>query len=700
MAGLAGAIVTRLETVAYQPCNTVPPLVCASTQASTFVRVGFKESLDGSPTTTVASPWTVVAANTQPTQTNTGLNNCGGGVCAPLKQPLYITTQIVRALVVEELELVASDIPYGAILLSLEATGSHDVPILADPTQLDASITCAGAVAPLSAKGVCFEDAPPISEAVIGSQLGAYPDQVMTDAAKWLPTSQRGLCSGVICYSCPAGGGFPSDSTLYTAYPFGPPCSLYRISSPSAQANYEIDVSMQLTTASGAATNASIFFTSLSNFGTGGQLPSVQNTSFSQVSRGWFESLSVSAGDKARLTSLTGRLEGGMIMVCNADGSSAKLDQGFFYPWDTTISNNVPTATGLGGTQSWAFIDPDLAVTLTGTDCGKSGQATNLAPRLSQLNLTNACSLGLPQRGFCVPGYLNDPNSTSTSLTPALIISQINQYAEQVLSDDTTPPPRFLPPLWNPQQPQYYLRVLPNGSYQLVYQQQNFDEFDVEGTFVVQISNDVVQYSNVTQGVTVSFQNTICSYWTTQAVGALQFQVCNVGNSTTDTTFYLQLLGCSDTILFTNESTKMPPLTIPFFYLAPGQCAYSPSIDIATTFQPGNYVNFVPNTPIPIIGTCQYIITDSSNQTALVGSFDTPATQVCIAVEYPLRRVVGVENQECGFFSDQCDEDIEWWIWGVVFFAIILVIIAIGVIGLIVTKALQKTVAKSQPQVT
>ncbi len=672
--GLAHADILNIETVSYQRCNTKPPLRCDSTASSTLVRVQFTEALDGSPTTSFVGNWTLVAANTVKSNVNSGMNSCSADACQPLITPLFLNTTIVRELIAYDLELVASGIPYGYILLSQTANGQN-VSQLQNPNQLDANITCSGAAAPLSAKNVCSAGAPPITPSLVAEKMGAYPDTAFVNLLRWLPNSQRKQCNGVICYACPSGQ--PKLSTLFRTYGFGGTCQLFKISATSQQANFELDVFANLTTVSGQNLGAGLYFSSLMNFGSGGQLPDVQRTSFTRLARGWFEGLSVSAGDKTRLTSVSATIEGGYIMVCNADQSDVPLDQGFFNPYNSSKNNWVPTANGLGGNQSWFYLSANDVVALRGSYCGKLGYVSNLAPQLSKYNLTNACITGNVQAGLCVPGYSNNPNATnSTSLTPALIISRLNEYALAAAADPSTPVPAFLPPLWNPVNPPYYLRVLPNN-YQLVYQPQSFDPIQVTGTYVMQFSNDVVIYGNQTKRVSVNYANTICTYWTARKTGALQFQVCNYGNDTSDTTFFLQVLRCTSDVVFTNSSMPSPPFTISLYNLQPGSCVYTPSIDIKSYSQPGNYTDFVPNTQIPLIGKCQFLVFDSSNSTTLVGSVSAPASLPCIARENPLRNVTAIPEATCNFWGDPCsDDDILVWISIAALLAGTLVIIA------------------------
>ena len=659
--------VTSIKTTAYEPCNTVPPLRCDSSQSSTFVEVSFTESVSGLPVASFSKSWTLVAANTVPDRSNGGLDTCTASACTPLSVPLIMNATIVRAVVAYSLSKTNIQIPYGWFVNSLASTGSFNVTQLMNPAQLDnSSFACSGVVAPLSAKNGCAADtAPIISPTLIASQLGHFTDPVMVNATAWLPNSLSGNCKGIICYSCPTqppGSQFPTVSTLYTSYAFGPRCALWQIQSNSQGTNYELDVGVTLTQSDGTPTGAGIYFTSMSNTGSGGQIDvDGGRVSRTRLSRGWFKSLSTSDQNAKRLNELSSQLDGAGIVVCSAD-ESAQFDQGFFYPWDTSKTNNVPTATGTNTSQSWFYLSPADMKAVMGSSAGQgSGPITNFATRLAAANLTDACAKNLVQQGVYVPGYLANPNATTNSYTPALVISALNEYAVAASVNQATPPPRFLPPGWNPSMPQYYLRSLANDEFQLVYQPVSFSPFEVSGTYVVQVSNDVVLYGNTTKKITVSLVNSICRYNTETQVGELIFQVCNYGTDTTDTTFNFELLSCSDNVVFLNSSVASPPFTVTLTNLAPNTCTYTNVYDIMSAIQPAEATEFVFRSKAPLFGSCAFIVTSSNGSTVLFGSTDTPATIPCFLIQEPFRVIPDVVMPECSFWKVNCEEMV--WIW-------------------------------------
>ena len=688
MVAVAGhGATTQIETTTYQPCNTKPPLRCNinqgnTDQGSTFVRVSFAESLSGLPLTTYVGNWTTVASNTIPGTTNIGLNSCSATSCIPLAVPLVVNITIVRALVAYDLEQVPGTIPYGYFLNKIVGNGLNNS-VTKDPTLLRQATTCMGIVAPLNADNVCYQTAPNISASLIAGQLGPvdYQDTAFGSAATWLPNSRALQCQGIICYPCTGVPNMPTSPTLYTSYAFGPKCTVWKVKTNAQQTNYEVDVFFNVTAADGSLTGGSIYFTSLSNFGTDAKIE--PRLSYTRLARGWFEKLSTVGQSSDRLDGISAPLDGAGIVVCSIDGSPV-FDQGFFYPWNQSIPNNVPTATGTNGSQSWFFLNKDAMTRALGPGCGQIGAIKNLAPQLSQFNLTDACVRNLVQTGFCVPGYSNTNSTTtpSNSLTPALVINALNQYAADVLDDPTTPQPAFLPPGWTPNAPPYYLRKLSTGSYQLAFQPSSFQKFDVQGTFVVQISNDVVIYGNQSQKLVVDPVASLCNYSPVTGQGNLLFYVCNQGLDTVNTTFYLNLVSCTANVNFTDSPKPSPPLVIAITNLSPGQCTYTPAYSISSLDpapQTPDYVS-VGYRKFLVFGSCSYFVYNNQNTTALFGTPTQPATISCFAVPNPLRAAQPETFTQCTFTNPVCPEMV-WARIFVIAVPILLVILVVVIVG-------------------
>lgn len=673
----AAAKATQIETVIYQPCNPKPPLLCDTNQGSTYLRVSFAEDLSGTPNTEFSTPWTVVASNTVPDGTNIGLDSCSADACIPLTVPLNVEVSIVRAVVAYSLKKVASGIAYGFYVDTSPSSG-QDNPNLVDPSLLLSNDTCKGIVADLNAPNVCYKTAPLMTRALIEDQLGPYPDEVFANATSWLTNTRSGNCRGVICYPCAANASAPSVPTLYTAYGFGPTCTLWQIQSNADQNNYELDVFVNITAADGSLTGASLFFTSLSDVGTTGSFES--RLSYTRLARGWFEELTTTAASSERLNKLSAPLDGAGIMVCSVTPGQETFNQGFFYPWNTDIPNNVPTASGTNSTQSWFYLSKDAMANVLGKGCGQIGTVTNLAPKLSLVNLTDACANNLVQSGYCVPGYANTPFLNATSLTPAQVISALNLYALQASADDTVPQPPFLPPGWTPNSPPYYLRTLTSDSFQLVYQPSSFAAFDVEGTFVVQISNDIVLYGDASLKAVVDPVYSACTYSQLESSGYLQFRVCNRGTDPSATTFYLTVASCSSTVEFANTTNVSPPFAVAISDLAPGDCTYTDAYPIISLLPPqeATQTTTIGSRKFPVFGTCSYYVTDETNKTALFGSVAQPSTITCYTPLTPLRAAQILTVPDCTFWKANCPEAI--WAWTLVIGVPVLTFILIIVI--------------------
>jgi len=660
--GCAHARVTSVTTKSYQSCNTVPPLTCSSSPNSTFLTVAFSESLDGSPTTVLTSPWTVVADNTNPTLTNEGLDKCSSAKCQKLRDPLYVDIKIVRAVLAFKLVDTGIRIPYGYYINSLVNIGNNQS-VLMDPTLLAANTNCTGRLAQLYAPRVCSETAPSIGPSVF-ARCGAYADTPMIANTTWLENSRPGGCNGVICYQCPA-SGIPA-SKLYTLYAYGPQCALYQISDTTDQTNYEVDVFVNITsTAIGGISLGSIYFTSLANMGSGPRI------TLSNLARGKFTRLSVSGASRQRLQSFEETLVGGVIAVCSADGNPV-FDQGFFNPWQNIDPVNVPTALGTGTKSMWFYLNKNQAALAYGASCGKQGDVMGLASAYSGVNLTNACLSGAVLNGTCVPGYSN------STLTPCQIASVLNEYAINAGVDITTPVPPFLPSNWNPLFTQYYLREFA-GTYQLVYQPANFQQFDIEGEFTVQISNDVVVYGDDRQGVLVARANSRCAYYTQDSFGSLQFSLCNL--NTNSATYNIQILSCTG---FVQTGLSYPhniSVTV-----GAGDCNYSPAQAVNSTRSLADIDDSLGLVAQAQFGNCTYLVWDEGYNTVLFGSQSTPATIRCFEVTTQVLPLGSEKAVYCSWYSINCDEQ------GWALLAVILVptTIVVSVIVILIVYAITK----------
>jgi hypothetical protein len=93
----------------------------------------------------------------------------------------------------------------------------------------------------------------------------------------------------------------------------------------------------------------------------------------------------------------------------------------------------------------------------------------------------------------------------------------------------------------------------------------------------------------------------------------------------------------------------------------------------------------------PVFGSCSYFVLDNTNETALFGTVEQPATITCFSVPNPLRPAAPEPFTECTFWKANCPNMVWAWIFVVTVPILVVILIAV-IIGFV---ALQKHMKES-----
>lgn len=537
--------ISQISTNSYQSCTDMSSLrsiKCNNQGMYTTIQIDIQHPHTLGNATIGPLLWNLVRKNVSSLRNNhltthNAMNECDGvNVCTKLQHAINVSVYVQPVRSAQLLSSVVMEVPYGYYF---DVFDFDDRRYLRNETLFSLpAAPCTGWSAELDTHYLNFNR----SEANLNltylvpftGVCGAHPDInfIRTMRANMVVNGFSGYDAG-ICDACPA-SMIPSRLAGRTV-PFGQ-CRVHAL---AANGRLLTEYSVRMDAAN---RNIPEYI----------NLTSVDSSSDHVMSwKGWARGLVRNVGNNITNDSPNvGYSPQGYIVLCGDPQTTSLRLLGQNTTHLLRSPGAVPTASWFGHNFMWFYLPSEEFETQYGPGCGKIGGLGGMSHELyrSPVRLLEACTAtehgSNMVDGVCVPGYANN-----TTPTPCRVASILNDFSAQWIAwrahgsiGPAPTAPKYLPPRWNADHPNYHLGVR-NGQIYLVTEDKTRDSKSmIDVQLEMDVGTDLATYAQVISEGIITRGVSYCNYDLDNNAGVLSVEVCNVGESTQ--TFVVRLQQC------------------------------------------------------------------------------------------------------------------------------------------------------------